>query len=212
MINIMINVMTDMIMNLMTNTTKSGLSQPRPPWLPALNFYGPFSKIAPPLLASKASRASKALGEHLVLREGHDLLREVTEPSCGGTGLVAHHVFGGDGIAQNLQSSKAEKIKRGPKRLGKAGDWDLSRFIGILSINNMDLMGYITIFAGNKEISTKNIQKNWEKEWKHGLLGNLKIALTSSNNKSSKHTWKLVKVPEYPAEIMARIWYNNYFL
>mmetsp|Transcript_18243 Transcript_18243/g.40237 ORF Transcript_18243/g.40237 Transcript_18243/m.40237 type:complete len:209 (+) Transcript_18243:1330-1956(+) len=41
------------------------------------------------------------LGEHLVLREGHDLLREVTEPSCGGTGLVAHHVFGGDGIAQN---------------------------------------------------------------------------------------------------------------
>ena len=40
MINIMINVMTDIMMNLMTNITKSGHSQPRPPWLPALYFYG----------------------------------------------------------------------------------------------------------------------------------------------------------------------------
>ena len=38
MINIMINVMTDIIMNLMT-ITKSGLSQPRPPWLPALQIF-----------------------------------------------------------------------------------------------------------------------------------------------------------------------------
>mmetsp|Transcript_68311 Transcript_68311/g.107339 ORF Transcript_68311/g.107339 Transcript_68311/m.107339 type:complete len:209 (+) Transcript_68311:1367-1993(+) len=41
------------------------------------------------------------LGEHLVLREGHHLLRKVAEPRGGGTRLVAHHVFGGDGIAQN---------------------------------------------------------------------------------------------------------------
>ena len=38
MINIMINVMTDIILNLMTNITKSGLSQRRPPWLPALSL------------------------------------------------------------------------------------------------------------------------------------------------------------------------------
>ena len=38
MINIMINVMTDIILILVTNITKSGLSQPRPPWLPALIF------------------------------------------------------------------------------------------------------------------------------------------------------------------------------
>ena len=31
MINIMINVMTDIMMKLVTNITKSGLSQPRPP-------------------------------------------------------------------------------------------------------------------------------------------------------------------------------------
>ena len=40
MINIMINAMTDIIMNLMTNITKSGLSRPRPPWLPALQIFG----------------------------------------------------------------------------------------------------------------------------------------------------------------------------
>ena len=31
--------MTDIIMNLVTNITKSRLSQPRPPWLPALSLY-----------------------------------------------------------------------------------------------------------------------------------------------------------------------------
>jgi hypothetical protein len=74
-----------------------------------------------------ASKASKALGEHLVLREGHDLLREVTEPSCGGTGLVAHHVFGGDGIAQNLQASKAKKkneAQKGWEKLEIGIYWD----------------------------------------------------------------------------------------
>ena len=61
----------------------------------------------------------KALGEHLVLREGHHLLRKVAEPRGGGTRLVAHHVFGGDGIAQNLQSLSGESRERPLKGLEK---------------------------------------------------------------------------------------------
>ena len=62
-----------------------------------------------------------ALREHLVLREGHHLLREVAEPGRGGPGLVAHHVFGGDGIAQNLQEPNGTQ---GPtKRAGERWGW-----------------------------------------------------------------------------------------
>lgn len=92
---------------------------------------GHFQKLHPP---QGILLASKALGEHLVLREGHDLLREVTEPSCGGTGLVAHHVFGGDGIAQNLQDAKKRRKKQTtrPKKAGKSLEigiyWDILGF------------------------------------------------------------------------------------